>query len=106
VASENYWPLPWYYRGVMAKKLSYYGKRVDEATIYDNNFDLVIAYDQSSYPFLSGYEKQTIRLNYWFSYYDNEDRLPEWYFLRDGKMGSMNLDIFTRVRPSASSAGI
>jgi uncharacterized protein (TIGR03663 family) len=106
VASENYWPLPWYYRGVMAKKLSYYGKKVDEATIYDNNFDLVIAYDQSSYPFLSGYEKRTIRLNYWFSYYDNEDRLLEWYFLRDGKMGSMNLDIFTRVRPSASSAGI
>ncbi|HMA05754.1 MAG TPA: flippase activity-associated protein Agl23 [Methanomicrobiales archaeon] len=96
VASENYWPLPWYYRGVIAKKLAYYGKRVDEATIYDNNYDLVIAYDQSSYSFLDGYEKRTIRLNYWFSSYDNQDRLLAWYFLRDGKMGSMNLDIFTR----------
>jgi len=105
VASENYWPLPWYYRGALSQKLSYYGKKVDESTISDNNFDLVIAYDQSSYPFLIGYDKRTIRLNYWFSYYDNQDRLLEWYFLRDGKMGSMNLDIFTRVRPSASSSG-
>ncbi|MDD1670626.1 MAG: TIGR03663 family protein [Methanomicrobiales archaeon] len=105
VASENYWPLPWYYRGALSQKLSYYGKKVEESTISDNNFDLVIAYDQSSYPFLIGYDKRTIRLNYWFSYYDNQDRLPEWYFLRDGKMGSMNLDIFTRVRPSASSSG-
>jgi uncharacterized protein (TIGR03663 family) len=105
VASENYWPLPWYYRGALAKNLSYYGKKVDEATIYNNSFDLVIAYDQASYPFLIGYEKRTIRLNFWFSYYDNQDRLLEWYFLRDGKMGSMNLDVFTRVRPSGSSSG-
>jgi uncharacterized protein (TIGR03663 family) len=106
VASENYWPLPWYYRGVRAQKLSYYGKKVDEKTLYDNNFDLVIAYDQSSYPFLDGYDKQTIKLNYWFSYYDNQDRLPEWYLKRDGKVGSMNLDVFTRVHPSGSSSGI
>jgi uncharacterized protein (TIGR03663 family) len=105
VASENYWPLPWYYRGAAGTKLSYYGKRVDESTIYENHFDLVIAYDQSSYPFLNGYEKRTIKLNYWFSYYDNQDRLLEWYFERNGKMGSMNLDIFTRVRPSGSSSG-
>jgi uncharacterized protein (TIGR03663 family) len=105
VASENYWPLPWYYRGELAKKLSYYGKKVDDTTIGSNDFDLVIAYDQSSYPSLPGYTKRTIRLNYWFSLYDNEDRLLEWYFKRDGKVGSMNLDIFTRVRPSASSAG-
>ncbi|HXW98943.1 MAG TPA: flippase activity-associated protein Agl23 [Methanomicrobiales archaeon] len=105
VASENYWPLPWYYRGVLASKLSYYGKKVDEATIYNNNFDVVIAYDQASYDSLKGYAKRTIRLNYWFSYYDNQDRLLDWYFLRDGKVGSMNLDIFTRVRPSGSSSG-
>jgi uncharacterized protein (TIGR03663 family) len=96
VASENYWPLPWYYRGVTGKKLSYYGKQVDEKTLYDNDFDLVIAYDQASYPSLAGYEKRTLRLNFWFSYYDNQDRLLEWYFLRDGRMGSMNLDVFTR----------
>ncbi|MDD1664635.1 MAG: TIGR03663 family protein [Methanomicrobiales archaeon] len=106
VASKNYWPLPWYYRGVMAKKLSYYGQKVDEKTLYDNNYDLVIAYDADSYPSLEGYSKRTIRLDYWFSLYDNENRLLEWYFRRDGKLGSMNLDLFTRVRPSASSSGI
>jgi uncharacterized protein (TIGR03663 family) len=105
VASKNYWPLPWYYRGILAKKLSYYGQKVDEGTIDRNDFDLVIAYDADSYPSLPGYTKRTIKLDYWFSLYDNEDRLLEWYFKRDGKIGSMNLDLFTRVRPSASSAG-
>ena len=107
VASKNYWPLPWYYRGVMAKKLSYYGKKVRRRTpSTDNNYDLVIAYDAASYPSLDGYTKRTIKLDYWFSLYDNQDRLLEWYFKRDGKMGSMNLDVFTRVRPNASSSGI
>jgi uncharacterized protein (TIGR03663 family) len=106
VASKNYWPLPWYYRGVLAKKLSYYGQKVDEKTLYDNNYDLVIAYDAESYQSLEGYEKRTIKLDYWFSLYDNENRLFEWYFKRDGKMGSMNLDLFTRVRPTGSSSGI
>jgi predicted membrane-bound mannosyltransferase len=96
VASKNYWPLPWYYRGVLAKKLSYYGEKVNERVIYDNDYDLVIAYDADSYPSLANYTKRTIKLDYWFSLYDNKDRIPEWYFLRDGKMGSMNLDLFTR----------
>jgi len=103
VASKNYWPLPWYYRGDIAKKLSYFGNKVSEQTLYDNDYDLVIAYDAESYPSLEGYTKRTIKLDYWFSLYDNQDRLLEWYFLRDGKMGSMNLDIFTRVRPNAAS---
>jgi uncharacterized protein (TIGR03663 family) len=104
VASKNYWPLPWYYRGVMAKKLSYYGNKISEQGLYNNDYDLIIAYDADSYSSLRGYEKRTIKLDYWFSYYDNKDRLPEWYFKRDGKMGSMNLDLFTRVRTNASSA--
>ena len=106
VSSKNYWPLPWYYRGVMAKKLSYYGQKVSEGTLSDTKIDLVIAYDAESYPSLDGYTKRTIKLNYWFSFYDNENRLLEWYLKRDGKMGSMNLDIFTRVRPTGSSSGI
>jgi len=97
VASKNYWPLPWYYRGVMAKKLAYYGNKVDESTIYSNNYDLVIAYDAESYTSLTGYTRKTIRLDYWFSPYDNENRYLEWYFLRDGRLGSMNLDVFTRI---------
>ena len=73
VASENYWPLPWYCRGAAENKLAYYGKKVDEDTIYSNNYDLVITYDQDTYPSLNGYTERTIKLNYWFSYYDNQD---------------------------------
>jgi uncharacterized protein (TIGR03663 family) len=105
VASKNYWPLPWYYRGGREKRLSYFGNKIGEQAIYNNDYDLVIAYDADSYGSLDGYTKRTIKLDYWFSLYDNEDRLPEWYFLRDGKMGSMNLDLFTKVRSGNSTFG-
>ncbi|CCJ35983.1 glycosyl transferase family protein [Methanoculleus bourgensis MS2] len=97
VASESYWPLPWYYRGEGASKLSYYSKKVGEPTIYAGDFDLVITQDSDTYPSLEGYEKETRRLNYWFSYTENKDRLLEYYFLRDGKVGSRNLEVFSRV---------
>ncbi len=38
---------------------------------------------------------------YWFSYIDNQDRLPDYYFLRDGPMGSINIDVFTRIGSKA-----
>ena len=103
VASETYWPLPWYYRGDQASKLSYYSKKVDESTIYAGDFDLVITHDADTYPALEGYTKETYRLNYWFSYTENKDRLLEYYFLRNGKVGSRNLEVFSRV--SSGTAG-
>jgi hypothetical protein len=99
IASKNYWPLPWYFRGDASKNLSYFARKMDEDVLLRNNdYDMVIAYDVESYTSLPGFEKRTYRLNYWFSWYDNEHRLLEYYFLRDGKIGSMNLDIFTRVK--------
>ncbi len=103
IASDTYWPLPWYYRGDLASKLSYYGKKVDEHTLYQRDFDIVITHDADSYPALAGYVKKTYKLNYWFSYFDNRDRLPEYYVFRDGKMGSTNIDVFVKV-PEAASA--
>jgi hypothetical protein len=38
----------------------------------------------------------TYKLSYWFSIYDNEHRIPEYYFKRDGKLGSINIDVFTQ----------
>jgi len=96
IASENYWPLPWYYRGEKWNKMHFYGKIVDEATIYDVDPDMVITHDQSSYPSLPGYDKKTYKLCYWFSIYDNEDRIFEYYVKRDGKMGSINIDVFSK----------
>lgn len=103
VATDSYWPLPWYYRGDGASKLSYYSQKVSEPTIYGGDFDLVITHDGDTYPTLEGYVKETYRLNYWFSYEENKDRLLEYYFLRDGKMGSRNLEVFSRV-PAETTA--
>ncbi|WP_342676960.1 flippase activity-associated protein Agl23 [Methanofollis sp. UBA420] len=101
IASDRYWPLPWYYRGERAEKLSYYGRKIEESNFRDGKFDVVIASDQDSYDSLPGFEKKTYNLNYWFSWYDNKDRLLQYYFLRDGKMGNMKLDVFTRNVTSA-----
>ncbi|MCM2467046.1 flippase activity-associated protein Agl23 [Methanoculleus oceani] len=97
VATDSYWPLPWYYRGDRASKLAYYSQKVSEPTIYGGDFDLVITHDGDTYPTLEGYVMKTSRLNYWFSYEENKERLLEYYFLRDGKMGSRNLEVFSRV---------
>jgi len=96
IASENYWPLPWYYRGDAWEKMRFYGKLVDTGTISSVNPDLVITHDMSSYPALEGYDKATYKLSYWFSIYDNKHRIPEYYLKRDGKLGSINIDVFTK----------
>ncbi|MDH7593537.1 MAG: TIGR03663 family protein [Methanomicrobiales archaeon] len=96
IASKNYWPLPWYYRGEKAKKLLYFGRKLDEEQVLSMDADLIITYDAESYEALYGYEKQIYKNNYWFSYHDQKDRLIEYYLFRDGKMGSMNWDIFVR----------
>lgn len=96
VASPNYWPLPWYYRGDRWDRIQFYGNRIDESSILSQNPDMVIA-EAGAYASLAGFEKRTIKLNYWYSHYDNQNRIPEYYFARDGNLGSMNLDIFTRI---------
>ena len=103
VATDTYWPLPWYYRGDRGSKLSYYSQKVSEPTIYGGDFDLVITHDADTYPTLEGYTKETFRLNYWFSYEENKNRLLEYYVLRDGKMGSRNLEVFSRA-PAGTTA--
>jgi uncharacterized protein (TIGR03663 family) len=106
ISSKNYWPLPWYFRGDAGKNISYFSRRVDEDILYRQPYDMVIAYDVESYASLPGYEKRTYRLNYWFSWYDIEQsknvplRVLEYFVKRDGKVGSMNLDIFRLVNAS------
>ena len=96
LASKNYWPLPWYYRGDRWNKITFYGDVVDEQTLLEDHPDMIVLWDGASYPSLPGYNKMTYKLDYWFSIYDNENRLTEYYFYRDGTMGSINLDVFTR----------
>jgi uncharacterized protein (TIGR03663 family) len=95
VASKNYWPLPWYYRGERWNKIKFYGDIVDEHTLTQDEPGVIILWDAASYPSIEGYDKKTFKLDYWFSYYDNENRLIDYYFHRDGRMGSINIDVFT-----------
>jgi uncharacterized protein (TIGR03663 family) len=102
VASEHYWPLPWYYRGdVWNKKIKFYGSINDIGTITGNDPGMIILHDTESYPSLEGYQKKTYKLSYWFSFDDNKKRLPDYYLHRDGKMGSINIDVFTRLPANA-----
>lgn len=106
VASQNYWPLPWYYRGDRWDKIQFYGNRIDENAVIASDADVVLTDGGQSYPSLPGYEKRTVKLNYWFSWYDNQNRVVEYYFNRDGKLGSMNLDVFTKIRPLDQVPGL
>ena len=95
VASKDYWPLPWYYRGDRWNKITFYGDQTDEHTLTQKTPGVIILHDTESYPSIDGYNKKTYKLSYWFSFYDNENRLIDYYLHRDGKMGSINIDVFT-----------
>jgi uncharacterized protein (TIGR03663 family) len=97
IASEHYWPFPWYYRGeTWDRKIMFYGTVTGIDTLKKEDPGVIILHDTESYPSIPGYTKTTYKLRYWFSFDDNKDRLPAYYVRRDGKTGSMNIDVFTR----------
>ncbi|PWR70755.1 flippase activity-associated protein Agl23 [Methanospirillum stamsii] len=98
VTSDSYWPLPWYYRGTKWNKIQFYGKKVDPVIWAGKDPDVIIAHDIDSYSSLAGFEKREYHLSYWFSWYDNQNRPLQWFFLRDGEMGTVNLDVFVREK--------
>ena len=96
IASQHSWPLPWYYRGdVWNQKIKFYGNITDIDTLTEKDPGVIILHDTESYPSIPGYTKKTYKLSYWFPFDDNEKRLPEYYLHRDGKTGSINIDVFT-----------
>jgi len=103
LASENYWPLPWYYRGDAWDRITFYGKKIEISDLVSTDPEMIILHDTDSYDAIDGYTKSTYKLCYWFSYYDNEDRLLEYYFRRDGRMGSINIDVFVKENSKLSS---
>jgi uncharacterized protein (TIGR03663 family) len=94
IASREYWPLPWYYRGSRWDRVEFYRNMKDLDTMLQKKPGVIIFRDTDSYPSLPGYEKRTYKLRYWFSLPDNQ-RLPEYYVFRDGEVGRMNIDVFT-----------
>jgi uncharacterized protein (TIGR03663 family) len=106
IASEHYWPLPWYYRGdIWLKKIVFYGNLTDVGTLTQKDPGVIILHDTESYPSIPGYTKKTYKLSYWFPFNDNDKRLLEYYLRRDGKMGSINIDVFTPL-PSYALPGM
>lgn len=96
LASQDYWPLPWYYRGdLWNEKFTFYGQKEDIDVLTVGRPNMIILHDTESYNSIPGYDKTTYKLDYWFSFYDNQDRLSDYYIHRDGTMGSINLDVFT-----------
>lgn len=95
IASKDYWPLPWYFRGDRWNKITLYSTVPEETELTNDNPGIIILHDTESMPSINGYNKTTYRLSYWFSFYDNNKRLPDYYLHRDGKMGSINIDVFT-----------
>ena len=96
IASNTYWPLPWYYRGEKWQKIQLYGGRVEPETWKYLDPDVIITHDIESYSYLDGYDKLMLHQSYWFSWFDNQHRPLEWYFLRDGKRGTVNFDVFVK----------
>ena len=96
IASKDYWPLPWYFRGDRWDKITLYSSVPEEKEIILNEPGVIILHDTESLPSIDGYTKKTYKLSYWFSFYDNNNRLADYYLHRDGKMGSINIDVFTR----------
>jgi uncharacterized protein (TIGR03663 family) len=102
LASKDYWPLPWYYRGDRWDKITFYGGSREIDALKQTNPDTIIMHDTESYPSIDGYVKTMYKLDYWFSFYDNDDRLIDYYMHRDGQMGSINFDVFTRDNQTAA----
>ncbi|MDE2518292.1 MAG: TIGR03663 family protein [Methanocorpusculum sp.] len=99
ISSDQGWPFTWYYRGDGWDKISYYGRKISEDSVLAGDFDIIMTHDDDSYESLPGYEKKTIRLSYWIDgAATGTDPGWLWYYVtRDGKIGSINTDVFTRI---------
>lgn len=97
IASKDYWPLPWYFRKSWNDKITLYSTVPEESVLTEDKPGVIILHDTESLPSIREYEKKTYKLSYWFSFYDNNQRLSEYYLMRDGKMGSINIDVFTKA---------
>lgn len=105
VTTESVWPLPWYYRGDGAEKITYLSTAADNPDYFlGRDYDVIVSHNPDGFPAVPGYLRtDVIRQSYWFSIYDNEDRLAEYYLFRDGKLGSVNWNIFVRPETTAGS---
>lgn len=102
IVSQNGWPFMWYFRGDAWNRMTYYGTSTPESVIINGDYDIIITHDEESYDSLPGYEKETIRLQYWIDHWSitTVGGWVKYYFNRffdHWPIGSYNLDVFTKT---------
>ncbi|MDE4908882.1 TIGR03663 family protein [Methanogenium marinum] len=105
VTSESVWPLPWYYRGDRSEKLTYLSSMADNPEYFaDGKYDVIVSHNPDGFSEVPGYLRtDVIRQSYWFSIYENNDRLAAYYLFRDGKLGSVNWNIFVPLETGSGT---
>ena len=105
ITGEHYWPMPWYYRGGGSEKISYLGSVTNPEYFADGEYGVVISDYPAGFDEVPGYDHVLLHHSYWFSLYDNEDRLAEYYFRRDGDVGSVKLNVFVLSETDSGPTG-
>ncbi|MDO5843650.1 MAG: TIGR03663 family protein [Methanocorpusculum sp.] len=101
IAAQNGWPFMWYFRGDDWNRMTYYGTQVADTTLLSGDYDIIISHDTESYDSLKGYDKKTIRLQYWLDHWSitTVGGWINYYFTRffsHEPIGSYNIDVFTK----------
>lgn len=97
IVSNEYWPIPWYYRGgAEGTKIVYHVNESNTAYLAGLDYGVIIAHDGQNLGEIEGYEQRSYALRYWFSTWDNINRIPQYYFFRDGPMGRYMLDVYVK----------
>uniref|UniRef100_UPI0038CD93BA flippase activity-associated protein Agl23 n=1 Tax=Methanochimaera problematica TaxID=2609417 RepID=UPI0038CD93BA len=117
ISNEVRWPFVWYYINDYPDKVSYYPEGYDAAR-GPEDYDVIILYDVEKVDKIPGFEKYSFKKSYWISVYDliktpwqkgnmldsgyrqlifsDIKSLIGYYFTRDAKTGSINLDVFVK----------
>ncbi|MBO4522223.1 MAG: TIGR03663 family protein [Methanomicrobium sp.] len=117
---SNYvrWPFVWYANTNQAKRFTIYADPGYNKNIGPENYDLIIVHDGEKVDSIEGFEKHTYKKAYWIdandlirSYgrpinifdansrsllFEDLKRLIHYYFTRDAKLGSLNIDVFVK----------
>jgi len=104
ITGTHYWPMPWYYRGQGSQKISYLGSVTDPEYFAGGEYGVVISDYPAGFDAVPGYEHVLVNHSYWYSSYENRDRLAEYYFRRDGTIGSVKWNIFVLPETASASA--
>ena len=95
IVTDTYWPLPWYLRGTNAT-VKYYNKDADLNYLLDQDAGVLLYHDLESPDTIDGYTRHEMKQAYWFSVYEQMNRLVPYYFFRDGPVGSLNWAVFVK----------